>query len=56
VKRGIDIDEIAAITIVVGFFLIWWIKNNLALAFLVLRILFYIAVVVIGIYCVTRLF
>lgn len=56
VKERLDINEIVAMALVFCGLAIWWIKNNLALAFLVLRILFYIAVIIIAIYCVTRLF
>jgi hypothetical protein len=52
----LDLDAIGAVALVGCGLAIWWIKNNFELAFLILRILFYIAVIIIAIYCITRMF
>jgi hypothetical protein len=52
----LDLDAIGAVALVGCGLAIWWIKNNFELAFLILRILAYIAVIVIAIYCIMRIF
>ncbi len=54
-----DTEGIVALLVVAGIAAIWWVKDNLGtfVAFVIIgvRILFYLAVIVIGIYCLSRL-
>jgi hypothetical protein len=48
-----------AVLVIAGGFAAWWAKENwydfVAVVYVALRVLFYLAVIVIGIYCLTRL-
>jgi len=51
---------ILTLLVVGAFFAVWWIKENwytfVVLVYIAVKILFYIAIIIIGIYCLTRLF
>jgi len=51
---------ILALLVVGAFLAVWWIKENwntfVVLVYILVKVLFYLAIIIIGVYCLTRLF